>query len=89
VEGSAGKRTFGPEKRQLAEIGQQKTLALPKRGSPVHTLIEFVLRLRLDEGIAGKALFVEKERFGVVFVPQRRRACRGDPRRRGWLADVL
>ena len=59
AEGSAGKRTYGPEKRQLAEVGQQNTLALPKRGSPVHTLIGFLLRL--DEEVAGKAVFVEED----------------------------
>ena len=41
---------FGPEKRQVVGIGQQKTLPLPKPGSPVHALIELVRRLRLDEG---------------------------------------
>jgi hypothetical protein len=66
VEGSAGKRFFCPEKRQLAGPGQQKTLPLPKRGSPTHALIEFVRRLRLDEGVAGKALFIQKDGSGVV-----------------------
>ena len=69
VEGSAGKRTFGRETWQLAGIGQQKTLPLPKRGSPAHAPIEFVRRLRLGEGIARKALFIEKGGSGVVIPP--------------------
>ena len=66
VEGSGRKRLFRPQIRQLAGIGQQKTLPLPKCGSPVHALIEFVCRLRLDEGVAGKALFIQKDGSGVV-----------------------
>jgi hypothetical protein len=42
---------------------------LPKRCSPVHALTEFVRRLRMNEGIARKALFIEKDGSGVVFLP--------------------
>jgi len=68
VEGSAGKRIFGPEKRQLAGTEQQKTRPLPKRGSPGHALIEFVRRFRLDERVARNALFVEKDGSRVVLL---------------------
>jgi hypothetical protein len=63
-EGGAGKRTFGPEKKQLSGISQQKTLPLPNRGSPVQALIEIILWLRLDEGVARKALFVQNDGTG-------------------------
>jgi hypothetical protein len=87
VEGRAGKRFFGPEKRQLAGFGQQKTLPLPKRGSPGHALIEFVLRFRVGKRIARKTLFIEKDGPGVLFLPQRGPACRGDPRWSSGFAD--
>jgi hypothetical protein len=51
------------------ETGQQKTLPVPKSGSPVHALIEFVFWLRLGEEIAGKALFIEEEGSGVILLP--------------------
>ena len=71
MEGRAGKRFLGPEKRQLAGFGQQKTLPLPKRGSPGHALIEFVLRFRLGKWVARKALSIEKDGPGVLFLAQR------------------
>jgi hypothetical protein len=43
------------------ESGNRKTLPLPKRGSAVQALIEFVRRLRLNEGVARKAPFIEKD----------------------------
>jgi hypothetical protein len=76
VEGRAGKRFFGPEKRQLAGFRQQKTLPLSKRGSPVHALIEFVRRFRVGKRIARKALLIEKDGPGVLFLSQRGLACR-------------
>ena len=89
MQGGAGKRTFGLEKRQLSGIGQQKTLPLPKCGSPAQALIEFVFRFRLHEGIAHKALLIENDGPGVVLFPRRKPSRRGDPRGRRGLADGL
>jgi hypothetical protein len=66
VEGGTGKRTFGPEKKQLSGIRQQKALPLPKRVSPAQALIEFAVRFRLGEGIARNSLFIEKNGSGVI-----------------------
>jgi hypothetical protein len=60
---------FAPEKRQLAGVRRQMVLPLPRRGSPVHTLIEFVLWLWLGEEIAGTALFIKEEGSGVILLP--------------------
>lgn len=63
---------FSPaKKRWIVGNRQRETLPLPKRGSLVHALIDFVLRLRLSKRIACKGLFIEKERLGVRF-PLRR-----------------
>jgi hypothetical protein len=45
---------------------RQKTLPLPKRGSPAHALIEFVFRLRLGEDVGTEASFVETEGPGFL-----------------------
>jgi len=66
VEGSAGKRFFSAEQWQIAGSEQQKALSLPKCGLPAQALIEFVVRLRLGEGIACKSLFIEKNGSGVI-----------------------
>lgn len=49
VEVSAERRTFAREKGQLAGIGQQETVLLPKRGAPTQTLIEFVFGQEVKE----------------------------------------
>jgi hypothetical protein len=69
AEGGVGKRVFAPEKWQLAGVGQQMALPMPKRGSPLHALIELVFWLRLGEGIAGKALFIEEDDSAVILLP--------------------
>jgi hypothetical protein len=56
-EGGGGKRTFGPEKKQLSGIRQQKALPLPKRGSPAQALIEIILWLRLGGVIGDRPCF--------------------------------
>jgi hypothetical protein len=89
VEGSVGKRFLGREKQQIAGIGQQKALPLPKLGSPGHAPIEFVLRFRLRKPIASKALFIEKVGYGILLFPLRGTACRGNPRLCCGLADVV
>jgi hypothetical protein len=65
VQGSAGKRNIGPEKQQIAGTERQKALPLPKRGSPAQALIEIILWLRLEEGVARKVLFLEKDGSAV------------------------
>ena len=69
VQGSAGNGLSARRNGGVTGIGQQKTLPLPKRGSPAQALIEFVLGRRLDEGVAGKALFIQKDGFGLPFLP--------------------
>jgi len=48
---------------------REGTLQAPKRGSPGDALIEFVLRFRLSKRIAHKALFIQKDGCGVLFLP--------------------
>jgi len=60
VGGAAPGSGFSPVKRQkIVGNRQRETLPLPKRGSSVQALIEFVVRFRLGEGIARKSLCIE------------------------------
>lgn len=63
-----GREFWGPKK---AAIEKQATAEPqpPRRRSPGHALIEFVVRLRLGEGVARKSRFIEKDGLGVVFFP--------------------
>jgi hypothetical protein len=79
---------FQAEKVRSSPSRQQGTGRPPRRCSASHALVEFVFRLRLGEGIAKASFFVEKDGLGFVLFPRRGAACRGNPRRRAWLADV-
>jgi hypothetical protein len=83
-----GEAGFQTEKVRSSPSKQQGTGRPPRRRSPSHALVEFLVRFRLGEGITRASFFVEKDGLDFVLFPQRGAACRGNPRRRAWLADV-
>jgi hypothetical protein len=56
-----GKALLARRNGRSRESGNRKALPLPKGGSAVHALIEFVRRLWLEEGVARKAPFIAKD----------------------------
>jgi hypothetical protein len=64
-----GRQVSGRSKGGFREAGNRGSGQTPKRRSPSYTRIEFVVRLRLGEGIARKSLFIEKDGCAVLLLP--------------------
>jgi hypothetical protein len=74
--------------RRGSPRGQQRARQAPGGCSPRYALIEIILWLRLSNGIAPKALFIEKDDPGLLVLPGWESARRGDRRWRRGLADM-
>jgi hypothetical protein len=83
-----GGQFSGLRKGRYRESGDREARSGRSAACPGHAVIECVRRLRLDEGIAWKSLFIENDGSGVVFLPGRRSSRQGDPRWGRGLADV-
>lgn len=65
----AGEETVDRREQTSGDSGAAEARRSSSRGSAVHALIEFLRRLRLEEGVARKGRFIEKDGSGVVGFP--------------------